>query len=907
MVIEGGRAQFGAQQDERGTRVQDVIGQKFRLAFQRDPVVVFARASGESSGQALAAAVNTLITGISGLRTLGFRDVEDLLPDKAELITRAKGLAHVPIKADKLIGHGGTVTSNTHDGRAFRNSIYIDDSRLRDGFVFVVMWGSGTKEDEDSDQPAVVLASQVVLRYRAALVWVNEFRAIGRTAFGLNPLIKAMRAVERDRKRPIWIGEILTPVGVLDADMEQRMFDAGLRGKREAATIVARNAAGKVTHTMGGPTHGKPFVIGVSKSMPPPLNRARMKEDQHDRIGRSKAYVDTPGGRPKRSDAAVGLSKVVDPLTGKRLDLLWLVRWFYEHYMTPGWNTLRTAEFLVSHGFTTHGTHRLHGDLTRTVKISGTTKQARVASAAEICKRIWNHREFHVTGNLVVKFDGHEVVYQVQCPDGLPMATRKQVQRIERAKAKNSKSAVPLGYLLSGLPAEVNGVATHMGAESRGKEPAWCFWIDGTRHRLGIPHIPHSTWFEWYVDAVADAPVVLLAAPDNQETNRHARELVALKHAELGSVTTERDNVEQSLAKKLREPASAAKDTSLGIYERELQRLNGMLVDAEAAVTEAETALRQEVADDPVPVGVRVDGLLALMVQLKDGRDITNRDILRLALESTKVRESRAGIMPGLYAHTDVSFEQVLRLSTVDGEDYLLPIRGKMATGKAADRIALRLFDVVERLREGIPADDQNLPSRGKWGPLFRMALWGDVSRRSVAPSVTDPRILKLVMAVVHPRLKVAVEPFVWKGLSEVPRLAGEPLTGAQRRRLAVELGEPVALLDRVAELYTGPMAMRGPWRPGTRFTTLKATLDKARQGSLKWDDLAESYRAEHFGLTLEQLPDGTVRIHACTHCGSRDRVKLRLREADGLVCLTCGLDDSGSAWPHHVYAKYEI
>jgi hypothetical protein len=124
---------------------------------------------------------------------------------------------------------------------------------------------------------------------------------------------------------------------------------------------------------------------------------------------------------------------------------------------------------------------------------------------------------------------------------------------------------------------------------------------------------------------------------------------------------------------------------------------------------------------------------------------------------------------------------------------------------------------------------------------------------------------------------------------------------------LAAERGEPVELLRRIAAVH-GALPRSHKWVPDRSRLVGDAYAAAAGTGRVDPADIGRgdsTYRLlrARFGTEWE-LVGSILVLQPCSACGGTERVPLRLREADGSVCLSCRTDRSGVPWPSE-YDRY--
>lgn len=843
-------------------------------------VLITSRASGTGGVEARKLAVQGVYVAAAALTDRGL-DLAPLLPEVSTL-TAAVEAGHI------------RRTSRTHSGTPLDHYFYVHDAARAHGVVALVQWGSGTKLDDEDRQPALHIVAEQIRTHRPALVFGAESRGWGRHPFEMGTLVSAMKTVERELGCPPYIGHLeMAPARGTDPDTERALFDQGMTGRQEASTTISRTTRGAVAQVVRGLVEG-PWRYPCSAVPPPPVALARLRQAA-GRPGHQVAFLDTPAARPDPDAVVYGLPQA-RTADGRLADQVANVRWFYETWLTPGWTTKQTAAHLVRHGYSTQALRRQRGDDGAVFTLRPGASEHR--DAWNVCDSIWQHREFHLTGELVQAFgDGSRIPVTVLTPDGSPLAHPQQVQRIEKALAElASVRSRPRSYLLSGQPVLVDGEPSRLVPRVR---------RDGTvsyvyervaprprqdRHHAGVP-LPHDVLVGALLEALAataSGRLVPAASPRGDQD-------LALEVERLTADLQAQEKHVQDVQARYR------KELTRATSELRLQAAGEAVDQAAADLTEVKAALlvaRDRLHDQPGgAAGVPLAQLFPLAASLRDPLDQTHRATLRHAIGDFTIRTGREAVMRDTRRH-QVDFAFDLTLVEPDGAAWTVPVSGSHITGSSADTHE-RLMSILASMRDGVPAMEA-MPSRA-WYPWLLATLGG---HRPVVLKIRDPRLLRLTMAVLHPPSKSPAPAFLGRGPGDVTPLVGPPLTPRQRTAAARRLGEPASLLHRIADVHgAAPRPMRA-WlltrRPRLGALVLEAAT--TRRG-LDPADLPR-FPPRCLDEFLEQV-DGRLRPTPCPHCGSRRRALTRLGVIPGLLCLTCRRDDLGHIWPRRPYDSY--
>ncbi|MGE3813106.1 MAG: hypothetical protein AB7I24_16315 [Candidatus Nanopelagicales bacterium] len=849
---------------------------------QGQPVLLAARSSSRGGGAARQAAITGAYSAARKLADRGL-DLQRLMPTPDEL--------GVLVKA----GHRRR-EALTHDGRPLTHYFYLYDKAADQGLVVLVQWGSGTLLDDSDRQPALEILGHQIRLWRPALVYGTESRAWGRNGFGMGALVNAMQAVERDLGTPPYIGHIdMEPVPGTADETAAELFKQGHEGRKEARGTRDRTVRAAITHAARGQVDG-PWTYPSAAVPPPPLATARLRGTS-GRPGKQIAFLDTPLARPDEATVLYGLPQA-RTLDGLPADQLANTRWFYEHAFTPGFGLMETAAHLVSHGHATQALRRQRHDDGAVFTLRAGRLGHR--DAWNVFESIWEHREFHTTGEFHQAFsDGTRIPVVVRTPDGEPMARPHQVERIERALEQlSSVRKRPRTFLLSGQPLLVDGERAKLTPRVAGDgSVAYVYERDNPRrpsqrHHAGVP-IPHEVLTGAVLEGLAAAGSGRLL-PALVRRDDAALKVEADRLAE--QVATQQSHLEAVTARYKAELSRTASEARLKAAGEALEEADSQLRELKAALMSAEDRLR----DAPgAGTGVPLAQLFPLAASMRDALDDTYRATLRHAIDDFTVTTQRETVMRDTRRQL-VRFDFDLRLVDDDGAVWRIPVSGEHVTGSSQDTNA-RLALMIEAMRNGVPAADA-MPSR-HWQPWLRAALGFPTRARPAVMAVRDPRILRLTMALLHPPVDSPVPVFDGDRPEDVPTLVGGPLTERQRTRAATRLDEPASLLHRLAGLHTQPLAPGHRWLLDGRHQI--ASLMTAAGSKRGLDPRDVPSRRRPLLRDATEVVQGRLRPTACPACGSRRRSFSRLREVAGLLCLACRRDDLGHAWPADPYDRY--
>ena len=843
-------------------------------------VMMGARASAAGGAQACSLAVDGIYTGAEHLARDGC-DVRPFLPSPSELSALVRTQARRSEYRDST-------------GKRFTNHAYChvdEDMRL----VLLVQFGTGVKLTEEYRQPAVLTVARAIAEHQPALVFANEVRGWGRTGFGLAELVRELYHQTDQLGEPVYVGDVENSVSPFGPEVEKRWFEDGTRLAREARDTRRRTRAGMRLHCPTGAVSGW-FRYPLPNPLPPPFATAWVKPPGEPAY--AVAFLDTRLCRP---DPALVLHGMPTGSGGRGpADQLELLRWVYRNYLRPGWDLRATAAYLAAHGYSTIAVRRARGP--GATALLRTEAKYRRSDASHLVRSIWKHRGFHSTGRLTVRIDpDHTVTWQVQTPDGLPIARSEDVDRIERVlRDQRSVRDRPTVHTFTGQPLQHNGQpAALTPVYRRSGTLVYCYTRTDPRHAgerrrsAGVP-LPATTLAEAILTALADTRLLPRHPDPNVRRQREAvRDAAGLDAA---AAATARDAAAAHVIKpELHGSGLAAAQAAVDHAERRL-------VSARGALDAAESALRALTADD-AESALPVREVLDLAAALQNPRDPTYRAIWRSAISDFTATSRRWFALHDLQVG-EVVFGCTLTLADERGRLWQVPVTGRYLQDPGP-RLRDRMLTTIAGMRDGVTPRETLGSNWRSWLPHLRAALGGPAHGVNVVVNVTDPRLLRLGMAVAHPPL-TGVPPTV-PGLdpADMPRLvAAAPLGKSARTRLAHRLGEPPELLHRLTDLYLHPTTAIGAWlRPCAPRTA--GLLHDAHRRPLRETELVHLAPSLPDHAPMFATVRGRLKPRACPHCGSRHRALSRLREVTGLVCTRCHRDDAGVRWPADPYDAY--
>lgn len=835
-------------------------------------VLLCSRASAEGGEKARDMAVGGIYIAAEHLARQG-RDVRPELPPREQLLTLVRTQAERTEHSDS-------------GGGQFLSFRYCHQEQSHHGVVLLVQYGTGVRLTEDYQQPAVLGVADAVRQHHPVLLYSPEIRGIGRTGFGLSELVRELYRQADRLGEPVYVGDLQRRIRPFGPEVERDWFHDGSRLADEARDTYTRTRDAMANHCPRGLVSGW-FRYPLVNALPPPFATARVRLPGETPF--MVAFLDHPGCRPPVELVLYGLAET-GPDGTEPASQLENVRWFYRNYLRDGWDLLATAQYLVAHDYTTMATRRRRGP--QATMLMRTDPAHRHSDASHLVRSIWKHHEFHRTGRLVLAIDpNRSVEWQVQTPDGEPIARAEDVDRIARALAQQrSLRPRPRVHTFTGLPLLLNGEPVTLTPVSGPDGPRYRYTrtqqrIRGARRRFpGVP-LPASVLTGAIVTALTGPDVVLL--PRQPPPAALAQAEAARDAARQDAVTAERARTAAAahvVKPELHGSGLAAAQAALDLAERRLLTVRQVLEGAE-------TALRALVDH---ATAVPVAELVAMVRALQDPRDATFRRAWREAIDDFTATSERRSMMPDL-AVGELAFSFTLTLADDQGRLWRLPVTGRHVQDASA-RLHERMAATIAAMRQGVsPRDTLGSNWRG-WLPHLRAALGGEPFGANLVVNITDPRLLRIGMAICSPPLTGPPPGVTGVNPDDMPALVGPPLSRPARTRLARRLGEPPELLERLAAVYLGSDLRIGSWlRPPSPRTA--SLLEEAHRRPLVRSDLPSNAPNTGVGLPIFEEVRGRFMPRACPHCGRRHRRLSRLREVTGLLCVRCRRDDAGIRW----------
>ncbi|MGY1608732.1 hypothetical protein [Geodermatophilus sp. SYSU D00700] len=894
------------------------------------PVLLVARYSDDSGPRAVHRAVQQIYAAARGLRVHHVH-VEHLLPAEPTDL-------EAQVRADLV-----PLASTGFDERRFDNRFFFCDRQRAGGLLLAVSIGSGRKIDAESlHQPAVLHTAALIRSERPAVLYTSEISRLGRSHTAFGPIPMRLHELQQRFRRAggagPWVGDETgnrdddagLPLRPYTAEVGTRMMALAARAETEAISIARRNMRGKETATPTRLVQGRaPF--GWEFTPPPGFATAVLMDPVTGRRGGNLLYLDTAACRPAAGEVALRLP-VVHDAAGQPVDQAALVCWLLAHLGRPGYDFAACADVLVAGGFSTPGLRRARG-----ASAAWPRHDRRGRSlAGKIVQSVLRHLPTYETG-----------VWRVQRCEAAPIRIENMLPAAGRwltaARAGEIRAYLaelasirprPRVYTFSGHPARIGPVPAALWARRRADgEVVYALRTPAARITPGalraapLPPIPARDLAASLAHGLAEAAdhlTPLIDATAVARADQHAAAEQRLAHRRDALTEANRRRHAQLDAG---DPAFEPSSRVRAALRTSLDRDADLIADLTA---ELHVLQRQAAADaEQARAGVPTEALLDFVASLRDPCAAAFRPALRAALSElvlTRVPPPAPSPAPAAATGTPataptgtpatapaVAWAAQLTLADDTGT-WTVPVTGQATA--PPPRLTGPIDDRVHRAVAGLRAG-RCLPETD--GPNWRRVIPGVRAALAVAGpfhlgSVTDPRLLRLGMAVVHPAPGRGRPALAADG---EPALTAAPLSTGGLRRLAADTGEPVALLQRLALLYARP-GRRTQWLHAQAPTITEVwlaarqragRLDRRTVQSMGFDNLwhpRDQLRRSPWAGGWDLTDPEALLLVACPHCGQHDLWPSRLREADGPICHTCRHDRAGVTWPMDPYTRFD-
>lgn len=889
--------------------VEDRVDPRLTALFRHGrPILLASRVSTDSGGQPVIQMVNGLWEAAASLADYGIdtRPALDTL-GKVDLITR-------------FIAEAETLRNLDADtGKPFTNRVLVVEDLAVHGLVLWLSCGSGRKTDPKFTQPALQhLVEHCIQPCRPALVYAGEISRMARTILATAYLVHALEHLIATSGEPVFGGDRLLSVSLVDDQFEDRALKSAQASVRELAVLRGRHGGGQRQRTGHEMVDGRVAYAGNAPA-PPGMATARLRPFGPG-TPRRILHIDSPQFRP---DPAI-IRATDDPIYNRdgspAVDQAALVCWAFDHLYTPGHGPASVADYLRSHGYATQALRRRYHTAWPAQPAPTSERQAR-ANDRTLLRPLLDHLEHYRTGTFGFALPGSTDLHRITgiFPARgywLDDASYARISQALAAPAHLARGNRP--FLFSGLPVTANGRAATLEAHTRGHDEPYYYsnFKDGNQRSRGhvsrgqpAQPLPHHTLIEGIVAALSSDESPLPRLPETERPRSQAADAVQALTTTIADLTARRrrienfveagtPDVEGSTPNTTRpHTAHAAEDDRrfpASMWPRHAE-LSHQIAEAEAKLAEAELRLAR--ASGPQLLGLQDAELLDLVRELGDWRSPRARQMLRTALTNVAVHTTRTEHADRL-VWWDTTVTATLRIHN-DTATYELPMSAEVHGGPGA-RMTARITHAVEQLYHGTPLSESLGTDWRRWIPVVRASLGVADGDQLLITHIDDARLLQLVMAVRYPRLARPAR----TDAPGVPLLAGPPTPSRALPALAEDLDTPLALLQRIATLYTPRDRGHFCWLNPNSAIVAQA-FQAARRSGVYTDGAANPPAVVNgpFGAEWD-LADGRAHLRACGTCGRTNRIPLRLREAEGSVCRHCRTDRINMVWPRS-YDRY--
>ncbi|WP_157544698.1 hypothetical protein [Nocardioides halotolerans] len=906
-------------QDEVALLVSDACPAGLRQLLSDGAVVLAIGSNSESSGLAGATgAAKNLHSALNRLARFGGIDATVGLPDR-DALARDLRLRGDPLDAG----------IDLKTGRPLRATSLVD--RLGPQLVIHLSTGSRRKlSDQTRSNPISDDISDTMWAHSVGLVVLHEGTRALRTVAGAGRIIGTLDALsQRTRTAPwVYFGDKQPPQPYGKA-VRRRLIDIAEAGEDEVERLEHRSASG-IQAMVGTRFHQGRVAFGANTTVPAGAQLAALRPA----FGRGRplhiAYLDEPGTRPEPAEVLSGwlaedaIRGIADPVNQVEL-----VVWFLHNFGRPGWGYEECADYFVANGYRTAGL--LRGGKSPEEGYRRRTDDGH-SMARNICWSILRHLDEYLAEKIVLRglgmddsdANGHGVAKDA---DDLETGTNRANLEIEGFRPANgpwltvedydriiaflavgsARHRNTAGYALSRWAVETPQGKGELVARAILGNVVYYIQDHATRRRLGtrddpLPPLHHAIITASIVDGLANN-VDALRPLLSMIANRYAADEARAAVLEAGIRRLQR--------KEAKYDEEYWEDMTGHARRKSAEQYNKIVDERVKLETElGQVQVRLRAAREPELRGIHVDDLLEFAKAMRDPTDVRFRAALidgtiAFQLWTETRRRGRRGKERVLRWRGTIAVHDDTRTVTFDFE-------GEQSAGRSLqDREEERWREIYGKLAAGCSSVEVfGRSNHSEMLPLLRACLGIPEGRHYRLSGVTDPRIHRILVAMLHPPRPGSIE--FHQG---VPLLARGPLARRQLHALAKRLREPLNLLRHMHDLYVVAPPPRVPRWLRIRHRTLALTYHLAdRTGWVSIDQMHPSdyhqirayLRAGPFADDWDIEPDG-LRLRPCPHCGHQRRHPLRMIETQGAVCTleNCRKDRAGNIWAAIPYDRY--
>ena len=820
-------------------------------------IVVGTRNSTNIGAKGREQAVKDLNRAAEGLAGAGL-DIRPFLPSAKEMERRLASAS----KQKSVDGQGRTFTNSFVE-------MVIPECRV----IVLLSTGTARKLDGDGLQPFVARLTQIITRQNTVAVFCKRIDRLSRNAWALATAMSALHDG--------WVGDTVYGFRRVSGIESILIFFNAQQGEMEAETLSVKSRNGRVDATGTKMVDGQ-VRIGVSTTPPAGFGRVRLRTDVGS-AGGCVLYLDDERWRPERSKVAYGLAEGVD--SSKPASQVENVRFALRHLGLPGWGQSRVAKQLAARGFSTVGYRQTRG-------ASATFPADRRADV--VLKSILSNLDVYESGRLNIVIDeAASIVVTIDgCipPDG-PWATPADFKRIRRYLAEGGmRFDGTVRLVLTGLRLTANGVASKLVTADRKPrtEPPKSYRIEiadevgGRTMPLEAPHVDAAALNDAVAKAlIAAADQLIEFVPVSVDPSDRQHELtreLGVKKVELAHLEERSRDLKERVINSAGLAGTAILAELAADYEEivttAIPNVTADIASLEASIDEEDRSTRLDSSD------LQAAAMAHLLASLRDPRDTTYRRLLKGALV-----DSTLTVAPRLGGGHDFTFASSLRIRE-DDATATIPVEASWVQGQPEGP---GVRQVLDALAKGTPYRDLEVSAPDSL--LTEICQHLGVERKDcIFLNVTDPRVLRVGMAVLHGR------------------------EGRSDAELASALDVPEALVRRVARLWTAPKRS-AHWLSTARtcvYGVIHAHLSAA-DGVADDETLAAAGISVVSAKTALKRFDDVVRVEhgwkitPCRWCGDARRAVSRLHEVDSSICLGCRRDRAGVEWPADPYDGYLV
>ncbi len=821
--------------------------------------------SRNSTPGARGAAAEEVFNAAEGLYLQTGIEIRPHLPTKPEIITGLKKAK--PIK------------SRSEDGRSFTNeysTIILNEIKT----IIFVSTGSGSKLNDQFEQPFVQELIGLVKTYRPALIFANRIDRIFRrmlTAPALLNVIQQTKGSLGESVNGIRSGNQMGNYGTI--------MEAG-GSETEVIGIPKKTRKGQATKTDRTMVNGSLHYSVINQSPPGTIRMTLL--NGKGAVGDKMLYLDDPACFPKKSTVSVGYPS---PLKVGAQSNVALIQWALQNLGKPNFSQAVVGQHLARGGFSTPGLRSTRG-------INAKFQPTEKATERYLPVRtIISNLDFYKTGVLKIRL-GMVETPDFEITNVFPLsgswASPKDFARIEKYLAESTGGG-PACLSLVGVPVTAeNGPCRLIAAWRRENldRPAYILHkVDKEQERNGFPPLPHDVLAESIIKALIEAAKTIWIPIESQggEVNPGLQD-------ELSRLRTGMERIERQASSILDQIQELGPGGDLlldpvtrkDFGERRTEIIRTQLEPAKKKIEDLENQLFSQMEAHSVSRESAPMNLLSELIgTLKDSSNTTYNRWWKSALSIDSMQ--KVASTRDLHSEYQLRWQGTIRITALS-RSFEIPFSGIYVTGTIT-KVAQRVEEVIQLMRTGVLFDEIDVPRLRDVKPSVARAL-GIPSQTFNLGTCPDPRLLRIGMLIVqNPELEDA----------EIARSSGEP------ELLVARVREGVKTRPYGNKWVRNESAKRTNWFKMAAANGGVVTLSQLHlSGKIEWAQNLYRTRADSLNMDdwMTSGP-GAAQIASCEYCQSRRRSSSRLFGPVGLVCLDCHLDQTGLLWPAEPYDKW--